>query len=152
MADRKIDGVEYHVDHLPAVEAIQLYADILRILGPAASRLPAIILSLQAESEGQRYMADAAALAALSDILSRATSEELTDLLSRIVRVAKIKRPSGSYEDTDIDGDFTGRLGKLPALVKYVLEVQFSDFFPGKSQNGIIGLLTAVLRAPKSAG
>jgi hypothetical protein len=151
VAERKIDGSEYRVDALTAVNAIELYADILRFLGPAANRLPAIILSIQAESEGQGMMADVAALAAVSDILSRASSQEVSGLLSRIVSIAQIKRPGG-YDACDIDGDFTGNLGKIVPVVKFVLEVQFSDFFIGKRQSGIISLLTEVLANRKSKG
>ncbi|UXT40924.1 hypothetical protein FY137_06840 [Agrobacterium tumefaciens] len=150
MADRKIDGIEYHVDPLPAVESIELYADILRLLGPAANRLPAIILSLQADSEGQQMMADVAALAAISDILSRVTSQEVSALAARIVGIASIKRKSGNYEPCDLDGDFTGKLGNVVPLMKFVLEEQFRDFFTGKRPSGIIGLLMEVLQTAKS--
>ncbi len=150
MADRKIDGIEYHVDPLPAVESIELYADILRFLGPAANRLPAIIMSLQAESEGQQFMADVAALAAISDILSRVSSQEVSGLASRIVSIASIKRPSGEYSSCDLDGDFTGKIGDVVPLMKFVLEEQFRDFFTGKRPNGIIGLLMEVLQKGKS--
>lgn len=150
MADRKIDGIEYHVDPLTAPEAIELYSDILRFLGPAASRLPAIILSLEAESEGQAMMADVAALAAISDILARVSSQDVSALVSRIVGVASIKRPSGDYSECDLAGDFTGKLGNVIPLIKFVLEEQFRDFFPGKRPNGIIGLLTEVLQRGRS--
>ncbi|MGV1985584.1 phage tail assembly chaperone [Agrobacterium sp. 22-221-1] len=150
MADRKIDGIEYHVDPLPAVESIELYADILRLLGPAANRLPAIILSLQADSEGQQMMADVAALAAISDILSRVTSQEISALAARIVAIASIKRPSGDYESCDLDGDFTDKKKNIIPLMKFVLEEQFRDFFTGRRPNGIIGLLMEVLQTAKS--
>ena len=149
MAERKIDGVEYRVDPLTAVEAIELYSDLLRFLGPAANRLPAIIVSLQAESEGQQMMADVAAFAAVSDILSRVESSEVSGLVARIISLAMIKRPSG-YSKADLDGDFTGNLGKIVPVIKFVLEVQFSDFFIGRSKNGIIGLLAEVLQTRKS--
>lgn len=149
MAERKIDGAEYRVDPLTAIEAIELYSDILRFLGPAANRLPAIILSLQAESEGQSMMADVAAFAAIGDILSRVESSEVSGLVSRIVSTAQIKRPSG-YSQCNLDGDFTGNLSKLVPVIKFALEAQFSDFFIGRRQSGIIGLLAEVLQTRKS--
>jgi len=95
-------------------------------------------------------MADVAALAAISDILSRVTSQEVSALASRIVGIASIKRQSGNYEPCDLDGDFTGKLGNVVPLMKFVLEEQFRDFFTGSRPNGIIGLLMEVLQTAKS--
>ncbi len=151
MAERKLAGVEYRVQPIPAVEAIELYADILRFLGPAANRLPAIIMALSAADEGQEMMADVAALAAVSDILSRVPSDQVSDLVGRIVGIAQIKRQSGQYDPVDLSGDFTGKLSSLVPLIKFVLEEQFSDFFIGSRKSGIISLLTEVLLSRKSS-
>jgi hypothetical protein len=91
MAEKKINGVEYRVQPLAAVDAIELYADILRFLGPAASRLPAIIMAISSSDEGQEMMADVAALAAISDILSRVPSAQVSDLVKRIVSIASTR-------------------------------------------------------------
>ncbi|MGZ2501739.1 hypothetical protein EHI47_11725 [Rhizobium leguminosarum] len=149
MAEKKINGVEYRVQPLAAVDAIELYADILRFLGPAASRLPAIIMAISSSDEGQEMMADVAALAAISDILSRVPSAQVSDLVKRIVSIARIKRPSGQYDPADLDGDFTGNLPNLMPVIKFILEEQFRDFFIGGGKSGIISLLTEVLRNKK---
>jgi hypothetical protein len=151
MAEKKLDGVEYRVQPIPAIEAIELYADILRLLGPAANRLPSIILALSAGDDGQEMMADVAALAAVSDILSRVPSDQVSGLVSRIVGIAQIKRPSGQYDPVDLSGDFTGKVSALVPLVKFVLEEQFRDFFIGSRKRGILSLLTEVLRNKKSS-
>ncbi len=95
-------------------------------------------------------MADVAALAAISDILSRVTSQEISALAARIVAIASIKRPSGDYESCDLDGDFTDKKKNIIPLMKFVLEEQFRDFFTGRRPNGIIGLLMEVLQTAKS--
>jgi len=146
MAEKKIKDRVYKVDPIPASNAIELYADIVRIAGQGTSRLPAIIVGLsQKDGEGQ-LMSDVSALMALTDILSGSSSAEISGLVRRIVEIAMIQRPSKAYEPVDLDGDFTGRLSDIPEVAAFVLKEQFSDFFIGSGGNGIIARMTALLR------
>lgn len=152
MAERKLNGKTYKVDPLPAGDALELYTDLMRFIGLAAGKLPAIVLAAHSADEGQNLMADVTALSALADVLKQTTSSEVRAFIQRVTEIAMIMPPSGQYRRVDLDGDFTGRLGELLPLVRFVLEVQFGDFFPGSRGGGILGLLREVLQTPKSAG
>lgn len=150
MAERKINGKVYRVAPMTCVEAIELYADIMRLVGPAAGRLPAIIISLSSSDEGQHMMADVAALAAISDILSKVPSSEVSAVIKRLVETTMVSHDGGkNYDVTDIDVEFTGNLKDLVPVVRFVLEEQFRDFFTGSGKSGIISLLTEALRNKK---
>lgn len=141
MGERKIGSRYFRVEPLPAGEAIELYAEMMRVVGPAAGRLPSIIVSAQAEKDQGRVMADVATLAALSDIVSVVGSVGVRTFITRIVSLAQIKRESGSYEPCDLDGDFTGDLPDVIAVCRFVLEEQYRDFFLARKGGGLLGLL-----------
>lgn len=147
MAEKKIGNRVFKVVPMPAGAALELYGDIIRIAGQGAGRLSAIILGLSTgeDLEG-RLLADVAALHALTDILSGSSSAEVRDLIKRIIELAMIHRPSGSYEQVDLDGDFTGSLGDILPVAAFVLKEQYGDFFIGSGGNGIIARMTALLQ------
>lgn len=141
MAERKIGGNTIRVQPLAARDAIALYADLLRVVGNASGRIPAMLVGLMSEDEGDNYLADVAAIGAVSDILNAAATPDIVDLLSRIVAVAEIMQPSKTYRSMDLDGDFTGHLGDLLPIIRFVMEEQFRDFFSASAGNGILRLL-----------
>lgn len=137
MADKKINGTEYKVDPLIATKALILQARLMRAAGPLASKLPAILASRrEGASVEEKAAADAEALVAITAIFSAISPEEYASLVGDIVGIAMIKRPSGSYDPVDIDGDFVGRLGDIIPVVVFVLTEQFGDFFSGALANG----------------
>ncbi|MCA0345314.1 MAG: hypothetical protein LCH99_37190 [Proteobacteria bacterium] len=151
MAEKKIGGKVWRIEPMTAVDALKLYADIMRIVTPAAGRLPAIIFALSTGDE-EKAMADVAALSAISDILARTSSEQIADITRTIVESAEVSVDGGkSYIPVDIDVEFTGALPDLIPVAKFVLEEQFRDFFIGNGRSGIISLLTEVLQKRKSA-
>jgi hypothetical protein len=146
MAERKIKGRVFKVVPMLAGEAIELYSDIIRIVGQGTGRLPAIVLGLSQKDTDGNLLSDVAAVMALTDILSGSSSAEISGLVKRIVEIATISRPSGNYEPVDLDGDFTGHLADIPEVVAFILKEQFGDFFTGSGGNGIIARMTALLR------
>lgn len=149
MAERKIDGRVYKVDPMTAPDAIELYADILRVAGPAAPKLPAIILSMTGQSEHGQVMADVAALSAISEIVKASGAEGVRELIQRIVETAMVQAPSKEWRQVDMTGDFTGNLKALLPVVKFVLEEQYRDFFTGSGGIGILGMLKAAFQSAK---
>lgn len=142
MAERKIGDSTYRVEMLTAGDALVLYADVMRVVGNATGRLPAIIVGFSADDQGQNLMADVASIAAITDILKETDSETIRDLVGRIVRVAQVKRPSGVYEHVDLELDFNqaDRASLIP-VIKFVLTEQFRDFFTESAGSGIFGML-----------
>ncbi len=137
MAEKKINGVEYKVDPLLATRALVLQARLLRAAGPLAAKLPGILASRrEGASIEERAAADTEALVAITGIFEAIHPEELASLVKDIVEIAKVKRPSGSYDQVDLDGDFSGKLGDIIPVAVFVLKEQFGDFFSGALANG----------------
>lgn len=148
MAEKRIGGRVFKVEPLPASEAIELYAETIRIAGHGAGRLPGILMGAASGDEGS-MLADVSLLMAVSDVLNGSSSREVRDLVKRLVEIAMIQRPSGSYDPVDLDGDFTGRLGEIVPIIRFVLAEQFSDFFPASEGSGILARFRALLRSGK---
>lgn len=145
MAEKKINGATYRVTPIPASEALELLAEIIRISGPLAPRLPIILAGLtDAEAEGRAF-ADASFLEALAGTVNFLGASGVRDLVKRIVEVAQIQRPSG-YSQVDLDGDFTGNLGAVIPVAKFVLKETYGDFFPASGGNGLLGMLAGSLK------
>lgn len=151
MAEKVIGGKEYRVAPLAARDAIALYADIMRIATRAAHRLPAIIVGLASGDETQGAMADVAALTAIGDILRETPTDGLLEVLERILAASTVKLPSGTYHQCELD-NFTGNLKDVVPVARFVITVQYADFFIGSAGNGILSLLQEALRNRKQSG
>lgn len=149
MAEKKINGQLYKVLPLTARDALALYADIMRIAGKAVNRLPAIIIALSSDDEGQNAMADVAALAAITDILRDTPTSDVIEVVERILAVAQVVQPSGTMRTVDLDGDFTGKLKDMIPVLRFVISEQYADFFTASAGNGILGMLKDSLRPTK---
>jgi len=149
MAETKINGRQFSCSPLPAGEAIELYAELMEVAGPAASKLPAIIVSLTGGAEHGRIMADVATLEAFSAIVKASGAPRVRALVAKIVAIASIRRPSGAVETCDLDGDFQGDLKDVLDVVRFVLREQYYDFFLGREGGGLLGLLKATLTSTK---
>lgn len=148
MAERKINNNTYRVEPLPAGEAIELFADIMLIVGPAAGRLPAIIIAMSETGEGGTVMTDVAAIAAMSDIVKASSPAAVRKLVDRIASVAKVQSSSGEFDKVSLDEDFERPFDAIPVL-RFVIEEQFSDFFTASAGSGIFGRLLALSQRKK---
>lgn len=132
MAEKKINGVTYQVGVVLATRAIELQLRLLKVIGGGVDRLPAILAGQRADaSDTVKDTANAAAVAAFTDVFSKCDPVEVTGLISDLVSLAQIKRPSGVWEQVDLDGDFTTAKGSLIPLVVFVCKEVFGDFFVG---------------------
>lgn len=148
MAEKKFENATYRCEPLGAKDALALYADLMRMGSKAAGRLPAIIIAISG-NEGEQAMADVAALKAIGDILHDTPTDEVIALVERILGCADVLQPSGTYRKLDLDGDFTRNLKNLIPVIRWILAVQYADFFTGSAGNGILGILTDSLRMKK---
>lgn len=135
MAEKKIGARTFKVEPLLATEAIRLQMRLVKAIGPAMSRLPEILSGIGKDAAAKEK-ANAAAVTALADIISDMEPDVATDLVRDIVQVAMVKRPSGAYDQVDMDGDFTGQLGDVVAVATFVLKEQFAEVFSGARGNG----------------
>jgi hypothetical protein len=61
---------------------------------------------------------------------------DFATLVKDVVEIAMIKRPSGQYDQVDLDGDLSSRKGDILPLAILVLREQFGDFFSAALANG----------------
>ncbi|WP_427832782.1 phage tail assembly chaperone [Agrobacterium pusense] len=57
--------------------------------------------------------------------------DEYASLVGDIIGMAQIRRPSGQYDQADLDGDFSQNLKAIPEVVVFVIDVVLRDFFTG---------------------
>lgn len=133
MAEKKIGNKVFKTEPLLATEAIKLQARLLKVVGPALDKLPAIFGGRRA---GDEVTSNAAAIAAFTDIFARADPDEIMELVKDVCEVAMVKRPSGAYDPVSFDGDFTGNLGEIVPVAVFVLQEQFGDFFGAALASG----------------
>lgn len=139
MAMKKIGGKEYRVEPLLAYKALLLKAKIFKIAGPALGKLLEIwkATDLKKASDEEKAEASSKALGALSAVFAENEPTVVVDLIKELVELAEVKRPSGTFDQVDMDGDFQGDDQKyLMPLVAFVLQEQFSDFFSGLLGSG----------------
>ena len=137
MAERKIGAMTVKVDRPLATEALRLQARLMKAAGGIADQLPSILGDLQqANSEEGKRQVGIKAIGLLTDVFDRLDAEEYTRLVGDIIGLAKIQRPSGHYEQADIDGDFSENLGNIIPVCAFVLKEVFGSFFSGGQGNG----------------
>lgn len=154
MAERKIHGMEVRVDRPLATVALKLQARLMKAAGGDIQSLieaglsalnSAVEMKAAEESKDERRIAEAKEntikaggklLGFVSEIFQRLSPDEYTDLVGDIIGLAKIKGPSGTYNDADLDSCFSENLGAIIPVVAFVLKEVFGDFFSGALANG----------------
>lgn len=145
MAEKRINGRTFRVEPMLATKAIVLQARILKLLGPAMSKLGDVMKGHGDDKTAeQKEASNAAAMAAISEIFNRIEPESVAELMRDVVEVAQIKRESGTYDQCDLDGDFTNHQGDIIPVVVFVLREQFGHFFTGMQGSGLLKGLTKV--------
>ncbi|CAN7388843.1 phage tail assembly chaperone [Neorhizobium sp. LjRoot104] len=140
MAEAKIKGMEIKVDRPLATEALKLHARLMKAAGGLAEKLPSILASRRpGVSEEDKAKAEAEALTAITGIFNSVSPDEYARLVGDIVGLAKIKGPSGQYDQADLDGDFSANLGAIIPVAVFVLKEVFGDFFSGALASGSRG-------------
>lgn len=148
MAERKIGNETYRCSPMPAGDALVLLADLTRVASHGAGRLPAMLLGIEEKASGADPTgdyADMAFIAGIGDVLAQNASRDIAALVERIVTKAEIRRPSG-YDKVSLDDDFTGNLEAIVPVARFVLEVQYRDFFGASGVSGALTRFQALFR------
>lgn len=135
MSEKKINGRAFKCEPLLATKALVLQGRLARALGPVAAKLPGILAARNGNDE-QKSAADTETIAALVGIFDSLTPDEYSNLVKDIVEIAKVERPSGQYDQIDIDADFHGDMKSIFPVMFFVLQTQFQDFFGDALVNG----------------
>lgn len=125
--EKEINGATYSVTQMPAMRAIRMQARLLKLLGPSCAEL---FVAYQQDEKKQEDQADKHiphAITLLVNQLDEKTFESLViDLLQGV------RKDGMELKKEIIDLEFAGNLNTLFLLIKFILEVNFSDFFlPG---------------------
>lgn len=125
----EIDGATYSVTQLPARRALRLQAKLMKLLGPAVSEI-FIASAKNADTEDSSIPK---ALKLLFDQLDEANFDILVMELLQGCRKNNME-----LRAEIVDLEFAGKLNTLFMLLKFILEVNYGDFF---QDGGIIKLL-----------
>lgn len=138
MAEKVINGRTFKVTPMLATQALVLQARVVKIAGPAFSKLGPIMQGYgEGKTEAEKETSNAAAIAAIVDVFTNGDPIAIAELIKDIVAVAQIRRPSGNYDHCDIDGDFQDdKQADIFPVVGFVLQEQFSSFFGGLRVSG----------------
>ena len=149
MAETKINGVEYRVEHPPITQSWDLLNRMLLIGGAGAQHLPVLAQGAmkQAEDKTDSFLFNSASLHASAAMIRDVGSQELIKFKSDIISLARIKAPSGEYREIVLEADFIGDLLGIEELFNYIIKVIFSDFSKGSAANGQIGLALKLVKA-----
>lgn len=132
---KTIDGLEFTTTQLPAMKALALGTRLGRALGPALAKASGLA--------GSQDVAELApAVAALFSQLDGPEAQALTREIFVATQVEFEGKLIPLATTEMIDHVFTGRLGALLSTLRFVLEVNFADFFTA---------LANVKSAPKSS-
>lgn len=137
MAEKKLaNGTVVKVGPMLATEALLLKMRLLKVIGAGVDQLPVILAGAgPGKSDKAKEASNAAAIAAFTEIFTKGDPATMVALVEDIVGKATILRPSGAYEQADLDGDFSGNLGAAFEVVVFVLKETFGDFFSGALAN-----------------
>lgn len=125
MAEKNIGGRTFRVQPVLATQAILLQARLLKVVGPALSKLTVIL------DRGNADRSNTAAVDALTSIFSQSEPETVAVLIKDLVELAELRRPSGVYSHVDLDGDMSQYAKDIYPLLAFVLKEQFGSFFAG---------------------
>lgn len=141
MAEKKIGGRTFRVGNVLATDAIRLQVRLLKIVGGGVDRLPVILAGMGDKGKANpelKAASDAAAVAALADIVSKADADEVTQLIGDIAGMAQLQTKSSAWETVDVDQDFTEHKRDLFPLLVWVLKEVLGDFFDAAQANGAL--------------
>ncbi|WP_136625138.1 phage tail assembly chaperone [Aureimonas flava] len=135
MAEKKFGNRLFKVDQPLATQAIVMQGRLLRLIGPASDKLPALF-----DPANRKGPADQTAalriMGVLVEVFGHTEPEATAALLGDIVKMAQVKGANGRYEQADIDTEFSSDPGELYAVVAWILRETLGPFFSGLVANG----------------
>lgn len=124
--EQVIGNSTYQVTQLPALRALRMQSKLLKLLGPSFAQM--LVSSEKEDNEVDQCLPLAVSL--LVNQLEEKTLENLVLELTQGVR-----KDGHELKKEIIDLEFAGNLNELFLLLKFILEVNYADFF---QEGGII--------------
>ena len=139
MGEKKIGSRYFKAGDVLATDAIRLQIRLMKFIGPALDKLPAVFAGRSAGASGDAQDAsNAAAIQAISEIFEKADPDAFVALLEDILALGKISYTGkGEWDDIVLDQEFSGANAKdlIPAVL-FVLQEALGDFFSGLQASG----------------
>lgn len=148
MSEKKIGTRYFRAGDVLATDAIKLQIRLMKFIGPALDKLPAVFAARAASdpktgtpsevSPEVREKADEAAIQAIAGIFEKADPDAVVELIEDILRLAKISYDGkGAWDEIVLDQEFSGANAKdmFPAVL-FILQETLGDFFPGALASG----------------
>jgi hypothetical protein len=139
MADKKICDRWFKAGDALATDAIRLQVRLLKLVGPALDKLPAVFAARAPDAtDEQKASANAAAIQAIVGIFAGVDPDQVVTLVEDICGMGAIAYdPKGSWDDIIVDQEFSGARAKdlIPA-VAFILQETVGEFFPGALASG----------------
>jgi hypothetical protein len=141
MAEKKIGSRYFRAGEALATDAIKLQIRLMKIIGPALDKLPAVFAGRAAGASAEAQDAsNAAAIQAISGIFEKADPDAFVVLLEDILALGKISYTGkGEWDDIVLDQEFSGANAKdLIPVALFILQETLGDFFTGLQASGAL--------------
>jgi hypothetical protein len=129
---RTIGGMEFTTTQFPAMQALRISAQLAKTIGPGLLQ----VLGLGVDGKDLLKADVTLVIPAIADMLMRLEPTEVPEhvrmLLSNTVVTINGRQATLNNDDT-INAVFTGKLKHIFHALKFVLEVNFADFFADAS-------------------
>lgn len=126
--EQVIGNSTYQVTQLPAMRALRMQSKLLKLLGPSFAQM--LVKSKEDKDDDEVDQCLPLAVSLLVNQLEEKTLENLVLELTQGVR-----KDGYELKKEIIDLEFAGNLNELFMLLKFILEVNYADFF---QEGGII--------------
>jgi hypothetical protein len=124
-----INGSIYAVTQMPARRALKLQAKLMKILAPCASE---IIIAYKDKGNEDSHIPKAVSYL-VNELDDRTFDSLILEMIEYYVRKNGVELKANVF-----DIEFAGKLNELFLLLKFILEVNYGDFF---LENGIIPMI-----------
>lgn len=137
MPDKKIGARWFRMGQILATEAIKMQVRLMGFAGPALDKLPDIFAGrIEGASPEALNRANAQAMLAVGDILSRADPDAVASFLQDVCEMAMISDDGKTYENVVFDHHMSGPdMKDILPLTIWVIREALGDFFTGLPEN-----------------
>jgi hypothetical protein len=139
MAEKVIGDRTFQAGTALATDAIRLQIRLMKLIGPALEKLPAVFAGRAAgASPAEMEKANQAAIGAIASMFEKADPDEVVSLAKEICKMGMVSGNKGQgYDEIAFDHEFSGPGAKnmFPALI-FILQETLGDFFSGALASG----------------
>ncbi len=126
-----ISGTKFKVTQLGFADGIELLTTMGRLIGPILS-------------SGPKEMTD---LIFMGHVMSKLTQTEVLNMIEKLAKATRVEREAGRWPTLEPEVDLAGKYDLTLRWLKFVLEVNYQDFFVS---GGLLENAIDLARAPQA--